>query len=458
MAIKAKKSQPLSGLGELRVLRQDSDLNYDVQIAIMRSGLNDNNWDYRNVGVYANTFRGTPILCAYLPTGKIGDGHNMETVVGPDGKKRYRFTGPTAERIVGMIYDTDDAVWTEKWDGETWAYARGKLWRFYNPELVDKIARQGRMEVSAETNVEEAQKAADREIYTKWHGLGVTILGDDVAPAIPGANIKALESMQEAFKQMQLRAAAYHNKPQNHTQKGVNNLNSMNNAPLLEEMQAKFKGYTILNMTEKGERLLMLDGKGRACTYQFNESDHGVIIPDRMSYATLTCQHSFEDGVALDVDVMSMLAAATKEATETCAALESENETLKTQNAEQKSRIEAMEKEEMARRVQAAKAAVECAAREACECMEGVPEDLTKGIMEKIEAGEYTSKMNADGKWVGDQEAVKDLKAMLGDLALQKSKEAMNAAQKKFAWETDMVKNNSAVNSYEATLARVTRR
>lgn len=457
MAIKTKKQEPFNGLGELRVLRQDSDLNYEVQIAIMRSGLNDNKWDYRNVGMYAKTFRGTPILCAYLPTGKIGDGHNMETVVGPDGKKRYRFTGPTAERIVGMIYDTADAVWTEEQNGETWAFARGKLWRFYNPELVDKIARQGRMEVSAETNVEKAQKADDREIYTKWHGLGVTILGDDVAPAIPGANIKALESMQEAFKQMQLRAAAYHNKPQNHTKKGVKKLNAMSNAPLLEKMQEKFKGYTILNMTDGGERLLMLDDKGRACTYQFNEADHGVVIPDRMAYATLTCQHSFEDGVALDVDVMAMLASATKEANDSRAALESELETLKTQNAEQKSRIEAMEKAELARRVQAAKDAVECAAKEAAECMADMPTDMTKGIMEKIEAGEYTSKVNADGQWIGAEEAVKDLKAMLGDFALQKSKEAMNAANKKFIWEDGTVKNNSADDSFAATVARLTK-
>ena len=457
MAIKTKKQEPVSGLGELRVLRQDSDLNYDVQIAIMRSGLNENGWDYRNVGVYAKTFRGTPILCAYLPTGKIGDGHNMETVVGPDGKKRYRFTGPTAERIVGMIYDADDAVWTEEQNGETWAFARGKLWRFYNPELVDKIAKQGRMEVSAETNVEKAQKASDREIYTKWHGLGVTILGDDVAPAIPGANIKALESMQEAFKQMQLRAAAYHPKPQVEKQKGVKSLNAMSNAPLLEKMQEKFKGYTILNMTEKGERLLMLDDKGRVCTYQFQETDHGVIIPDRMSYATLTCQHSFEDGVSLDVDVMSMLADATKEANEGRAALESEVATLKAQNAEQKSQIEAMEKAELARRVQAAKDAVECAAKEAAECMADMPTDMTKGIMEKIEAGEYTSKMSADGKWIGAEEAVKDLKAMLGDFALQKSKEAMNAATKKFIWEGGTIKNNSADDSFEATVARLTR-
>ena len=113
MPIKTKSAAPFDGLGSLRVLQQDNDLNWDVRIEIMRSGLNENGWDYRNIGRYANTFRGTPILCAYLPGGRIGDGHNMTESRGMDGQVHYSFTDGTAERIVGIIYDTDDAVWTE---------------------------------------------------------------------------------------------------------------------------------------------------------------------------------------------------------------------------------------------------------------------------------------------------------------------------------------------------------
>ena len=118
MPIKTKSAAPFDGLGSLRVLQQDNDLNWDVRIEIMRSGLNENGWDYRNIGRYANTFRGTPILCAYLPGGRIGDGHNMTESRGMDGQVHYSFTDGTAERIVGIIYDTDDAVWTEERDGE----------------------------------------------------------------------------------------------------------------------------------------------------------------------------------------------------------------------------------------------------------------------------------------------------------------------------------------------------
>jgi len=63
MPIKTKSAAPFDGLGSLRVLQQDNDLNWDVRIEIMRSGLNENGWDYRNIGRYANT-SGAPPSCA----------------------------------------------------------------------------------------------------------------------------------------------------------------------------------------------------------------------------------------------------------------------------------------------------------------------------------------------------------------------------------------------------------
>lgn len=63
MAIKTKSE---ANCGHVRVLSQDPSLNYEVEIDVMRSGLNDNQWDYRNVDRFAKTFRGTPILCAFI--------------------------------------------------------------------------------------------------------------------------------------------------------------------------------------------------------------------------------------------------------------------------------------------------------------------------------------------------------------------------------------------------------
>ena len=260
MAIKTKGD---ANCGHVRVLSQDPNLNYEVEIDVMRSGLNDNQWDYRNVDRFAKTFRGTPILCAFIGE-RVGDGHNKEEKIDPaTGRKRYSFLSPTAERIVGEIYDRPDAIRLEERDGETWIIAKGKLWRFYSPELVDKIARQGRMKVSAETNVTKALHASDREIYEEWQGIGVTILGDGVPPAIPGANIRAIEEVQVAFHELQLRAAALQQKPQTNNKKGVKNtVNAMSNKKLLKTVQARFPDYRVLNMNDDGTHVLLLSADG----------------------------------------------------------------------------------------------------------------------------------------------------------------------------------------------------
>ena len=69
------------------------------------------------------------------------------------------------------------------------------------------------MEVSAETQVLESHTDGDIEVFTDWVGIGVTILGDDVAPAIPGARIAALAAVREEFNSVKLRAAQLNKAP-----------------------------------------------------------------------------------------------------------------------------------------------------------------------------------------------------------------------------------------------------
>lgn len=443
MPIKTKPAAPFNGLGTLRVLQQDNDLNWDVQIEIMRSGLNENGWDFRNIGRYANTFRGTPILCAYLPGGRIGDGHNMREQRGLNGKVHYSFTDGTAERIVGMIYDTEDAVWTEERGGELWAIARGKLWRFYNPELVDKIARQGRMSVSAETNVTKAHREDDREVYSQWYGLGVTILGDGVAPAVPGANIKALEAIQGKFKEMQLRAASYHpSKPQD-DKKGVKTLNGMSNTPLLKKMQEKFKDYRILNMSENGDHVLMLNSAGLPCTYISKADDHDVVIPERIEFATLSSNFKFADNTELDIDVTALLAASVEEANNRAEAAETKAANLATENERLNSQLQAMNEAEDKRRIEECKKAMEAAVNEAKECGVELPEDLCKSTKESIEGGCYNSKCDKDGNWVGAECVKTELMSKVGELCLQAAKAKKRSEEKHYAWEPGFAGNSA---------------
>lgn len=212
----AETEQPIRG--ELRVLRKLNDLEYEVELDMLRSGRNLNGWDYRNIDKYAETFAGTPILTAYLPNGKVGDGHNYSEVFDPKtGEKYISFEGATAERIVGMISDKKGDIWTEEKDGQTWIKGRGKLWTFYNKRLCDKIAVQGSMSVSVETEVTESHTEGDTEIFTVWRGLGTTILGNDVQPAVPSANIRAaaFKAVNSEFEKIKLKAASLENAEKN---------------------------------------------------------------------------------------------------------------------------------------------------------------------------------------------------------------------------------------------------
>ena len=194
--------------GELKVLQRINEYEFAVEIWVMRSGVNRNRWDYRNVEENYRTFAGQPILTAYV-AGQVGDGHNSHTALNPVTGELYNsYTGPTDERIVGTISENPDDISLQERDGETWIVAKGRIWRVYAPELVDKIVRIGTMEVSAETNVLEEYENGDIEVFTRWDGIGVTILGDAVAPAIPGANIKALADLRDTFVTMRKRVAA----------------------------------------------------------------------------------------------------------------------------------------------------------------------------------------------------------------------------------------------------------
>ena len=122
-----------------------------VELTMMRDGLNENRWEYRNIKDHYRSFVGQPILIAYV-MGKIGDGHNSSEKVDPRTREKYySYTDGTAERIVGTLSDDINDFSLVERDGHTWVVAKGKLFAFYAKELVDKIVRTGRMSVSVET-------------------------------------------------------------------------------------------------------------------------------------------------------------------------------------------------------------------------------------------------------------------------------------------------------------------
>lgn len=433
-----------SGPGVLRVLSQDKDLNYEVELTVLRSGVNRNKWDYRNVDRYANTFLGTPILCAF-PDGQIGDGHNMREYKDRDGNTRYSFLSPTAERIVGTIYDDPAAVWTEEREGETWIKARGKLWRFYNPELVDKIAGQGKMEVSAETDITDSRKDGDIDIFEVWKGLGVTILGDLVDPAVPGANIKAFAALQERF--IRLKAASYHK----NNSKGVRKLSKKT---LLKELNKKFEGYHILGFNDSGTKILMLNSDFTPCAYEFQDADHGVVIPERITPITLNASYAFNETERVEVDCGDMVAEMTRESAEKAETAAKECEAAKTELADCKAQLSAMTERENARRMKSCEDAVTARLEEAVKNL-SMDRALADDVLADVKAGKYMNSVDADGNFVGDQLAVSALTAKIGEAQLRSAAEQRKPTR--YAWEGGLVKNSGTGDPLADAIARISK-
>ena len=190
--------------GMLRLSSEKVGLETKVELLLLNSKNNRNDWRYENLKEHLSAFARTPILISYK-NGQLGAGHEMDESWSLDGKRRQSFMSETAERMVGVLGGEKD-IRLETIDGTEWVIGRGVIYSFYAPELVDRLkgtgtfmgVRQdgekmdGSMSISIETLVDEYHKEKNIEVYTKYRILGTTILGDPVSPAVENANIRAL--------------------------------------------------------------------------------------------------------------------------------------------------------------------------------------------------------------------------------------------------------------------------
>lgn len=446
--------------GSLTVLQRLNQYEFAVEIRMMREGLNRNRWDYRNLDTYFSTFVGQPILCAFV-NGKIGDGHNMREKTNRDtGERYYSFTDATSERIVGTLSnDIEDFSIVEE-NGEKWLIAKGRLWEFYAPELVQKIIRTGRMDVSVETLVEDSQQDGEIEVFTKWTGLGVTILGDDVMPAIPNASIKALELMKDEFAEAKLKAASYEQteseKPNNEEiiiERGKKDMTSLNKRELSALQSTYFKDYRVLSAShdkEKGETLICMMKDG--ATYQYVLGDAETTVqPERIVSVHVNATVSFDDERNLSVDTGDMIDVIAKDY-ETLNAKYNELEAKANKANEE---LDALKKSESSRRIKAAKKA----AKETLDSFNAtsavkVSESVLAKLNEDIDKGEYSECEDKDGEWCGEEEVAKEVLAECAK-EVQKANEAKAAKERtQMVWAKDSSKNDEPTSGIAALLAR----
>lgn len=433
-----KATRTVSVPGTLRVLERVNPYEFNVRIDIMRDGLNDNRWIYRNLEKHYKTFLGQPILIAYVGN-KIGDGHNMREEIAPDGGRIYTFIDGTAERIIGVLSEKEKDFTLYERDGNLWVSAKGKIFTFYAHEAVEKIIATGAMDVSAETDVYKAEIGPENtEIFEDWAGIGVTILGDNVPPAIPGARIKQLAQIREDVDGMKIRAAALMKKAAEKAnaarekhKKGVKA-----NMTIRErtQLQQKFEGYQVLGVSENGMRVCMMkDGCFYGYTFNAEDGDH-VVVPERIRSMNAMTQFCFGDGeneeqVYVDAGV------AIEALTDRVAKLSAENADKDKRITELETQVDTMRRNERDRRIEAAKNAVNQKFRDmnaVRECM--FDNELAERVCQMCNEGKFCEDEDEEGRWCGDKNAVSALMAAcmeaqadMDKKAADKRKEAFNA-------------------------------
>lgn len=444
------KNQKSMATGQLKVLQRLNPYEFGVELWMLRDGENRNKWSYQNLDKYYKTFVGQPILIAYV-MGKIGDGHNSQLKTDPrTGEQYYSYTDGTAERIVGTLSDDERDFSLQQRDGRTWIVAKGRLFAFYAKETVDEIVRTGRMDVSVETLTYESYMEGDVEVITNFRGMGVTILGAGVAPAVPGANIARLAAMDEEFKTLKLKAASLQKAPDTNnapnngslSQEGVKDLKTYNKRQLAE-LSSRFEGYKVLAAGEKdGKVYVCMLSKDGAYQYYVVENAAETIVPERFQNLSVNAVMQMgEESVSMDcIEFMELIG---KENGERLSAAEAKVNSLEKELADTDAKLKAMKEFEDKRRLNAAKDKAKATlAKFNANREQKVADSEISAILTDIESGLYTNSYDKDQNWTGEAEVAKAVYAVCGE-AVEKM-DAATASRNKQVYAWDKFNQNNA--------------
>lgn len=419
--------------GRMKVLEAINKKLYRVELWLLNDEVNRNGWKYINLDRHLEEFRNIPILVAYLPGGIIGDGHNYDIRRDPKTGQEYAsFMAADAERIVGWIPESA-SVRVEKRDGIDWVVATGFLWTWYARELVEKIAQQGGgLDISIETLVTKEKKDGAVDIEEEYIVLGITVLGNGVAPAVAGATIKSLAALRESMKNEILKASSFiQEMPQKTNEKGVNampiskrRLNNLGNG---------FDGYTCVGASADAKNIALIsDSAWAPYGYTFADTDNGTIIKERIREASAEVHFSFND-----TSVVTSLEAVMEKPNAMLAQLAAERDTYKEQAEKLAAEITNMKARENSRRLQAAKDTISDELRirnQNRQENERFSEEICKDLMQRVENNEFTAMEDADGNWTGENAVRTAVKSLCMDEQTKMDAEARKKDKQYFTW------------------------
>lgn len=436
----------VSFVGSLRVLSESDGLLQKVEVMLLNSEVNRNNWQYLNLKEHRKLFADTPILVAYKGR-KVGDGHNFDEVHNPDGTVTASFMSATAERIVGWFKSESD-IRIETIGNKEWIIGIGYIWKWYAQELVAKLRGQGRensgMAVSIETLIDEMHNDGDTEVYTKYQILGTTILGDDVAPAVVDAGIRALSAIGMAeIRKMTLRVASANPQPHGDSENeqgedeksgSVNKEREklLMNSKKIKELSALFPDFRLIKATENGVALCSAEGDLYYVPYSVEDGQIVTGAKTAVNASVVIGEGDSAVTVALD-EIRSDDAAKIAELTEKLNAVE-----LSARNANEA--LDAMKKRENTRRIKAVKDAINARYLEICENADGA--DLCKDSVEALLADDkvtcYSEMEKEDGEFCGAEAACKDVDTLCMDAVLNAKKQEKKNASHQYAYDMNI--------------------
>lgn len=442
--------------GRMKVLEAVNQKLYRVEIWALNDQTNRNGWRYINLDRHLSQFRDIPLLTAYLPNGKIGDGHNFDMKRDPvTGEQYASFTAPDAERIVGWV-PKDANIRIETENEVNWIVTEAYLWTWYARELVEKIARQGSgMEVSIETLVTKEHREGNVDVEEEYVVLGITILGDGVSPAVAGANIQTLTQLRSSMEKEILKAASYaKEKPKaNKNKEGVKDMNAFSKKQVAE-LNKLFTGYRVLAAAqdEAGVHICLLSDTGETAVYTMGSVEDAV-VPEKIRKVNAQVAFNFgEDSLHVSAaDMMDVVSAKLVQA-ET-----SLGDTEKKLNAANET-IKAMQEAEGKRRLAAAESAAEAALNEFNQNRESdvrVEAKVLEAIQSEIKAGAYSECADAEGAWNGEAKVREKVLFMCAEAVMEMDKASAQKNNSIHIWEKMGSKNPASDDSVDGLLTRM---
>lgn len=171
----------------------------EVDILVMHDGINRNYSSFTKevMEEAKETLKNVPIL-AYIKKDQYNDvdfnGHDMEVVLKENKDGEMEFKIHYLEKPIGVIPEANDYHYEER-DGKTYVACKGYLWREYLGEGLEILQDNPEKSVSMEILVDSGFYNDQDDVFeiSKFRYLGVTVLGDNVSPAMAGAKLNVVK-------------------------------------------------------------------------------------------------------------------------------------------------------------------------------------------------------------------------------------------------------------------------